>query len=250
MNPTPDLSPLGERVLEAIVKAPTAWEAHRKLGRALERKGRPPVRALRREAYALEAAGWIVRWDRRDGRHWTLSPWGASRLGVRIVERQVAVRRRVKVRTGWAMDEGDAWWVWDRGGWRAVCRGRAWREVWATEYRAGWGEVREVLRRCELTEVLGHRYETVVREIPRWADADEPEPTVVLPEALGITRVVSLDWLPERPAPVVIDEGGREAEVVTDDEGQAVVILGQVVTRPGKRRKGEAPVRRLTGARA
>lgn len=234
MNPTPDLSPLDRRVLEAIVRAPVAWLRHKSL-----------TRPQRRAAVEMEPE-WLEAWERKDGLLWTLSPWGAAKLGVRIVERQVAVRRKVKVRVGWEMDEADAWWVYERGGWRSVCRGRKWREVWATEFREAWGEVREVLRKCETAEVLGDRYEMVVKEIPRWANANEPEPQVRIPEALGILRVVSLDWLPERPAPVVIDEGGREAEVVCDEEGEPVQLWGQLVTRPGRRRKGEPPVRRLT----
>ena len=75
---------LGEKpsTLLAIVEAPLAWsttpELMQRTGLALE--------SLAWELAELESAGFIARWETPLWQAWTLTPLGARRLGVRLVE--------------------------------------------------------------------------------------------------------------------------------------------------------------------
>lgn len=69
-------------VLNALLRAPVAWQTPDQLAESLGRDGASATDVL----CDLDIAGWIVVWESVDGPFVTLSPVGAKRLGVHLIE--------------------------------------------------------------------------------------------------------------------------------------------------------------------
>ncbi len=77
-----DLPDNWKRMLSALADAPIAWVAPTVLA---DRLGLEP--AVTEDLLAdLDIAGWICVWDQEDGPTVTLTSWGASQLGLHLVE--------------------------------------------------------------------------------------------------------------------------------------------------------------------
>src|SRR6185437_10864092 len=76
-----ELSEEGRRVVDALVKAPIAWQSAAELASALDRDLEETT-----DLPALDADGWLSAWEREFDVVVTLSVAGASMLGVRLVE--------------------------------------------------------------------------------------------------------------------------------------------------------------------
>lgn len=72
------------RVVTVLVKGPSAWKAPRAVAQALHWDVDETTDILA----SLDESGWIEVWERPEGLAVTLSPLGAERLGVRLVERR------------------------------------------------------------------------------------------------------------------------------------------------------------------
>jgi hypothetical protein len=70
-------------VVKALVRAPVAWQTPDDLAAALGWNAEQTTDVLA----LLDAAGWVEVWEREPGPVVTLSPLGAERLGVRLMER-------------------------------------------------------------------------------------------------------------------------------------------------------------------
>ncbi len=77
-----ELSEEGRRIVEALVKAPLAWQSPAELASAMGRDLEETTDLLA----ALDAEGWLSPWEREFDVVVTLSVGAASRLGVRLVE--------------------------------------------------------------------------------------------------------------------------------------------------------------------
>ncbi len=77
-----DLSREGRRIIEALVKAPVAWQSPEELARALGWD----VEETTDLVAILDSDGWLSAWERERDVVVTLSVAGASRLGLRLVE--------------------------------------------------------------------------------------------------------------------------------------------------------------------
>jgi hypothetical protein len=77
-----DLSEEGRRVIEALVRAPLAWQSPLELARAMGRDLEETTNLLA----SLDADGWLAAWEREFDVVVTLSVAGASLLGLRLVE--------------------------------------------------------------------------------------------------------------------------------------------------------------------
>ncbi len=77
-----ELSEEGRRVVDALVKAPIAWQSPEELARAIDRDVEETTDLLA----SLDADGWLAAWVREFDVVVTLSVAGASRLGLRLVE--------------------------------------------------------------------------------------------------------------------------------------------------------------------
>ena len=69
-------------VLNALLRARVAWQTPAQLAESLGRDGASATDVL----CDLDIAGWIVVWESEDGPFVTLSPVGATRLGVHLIE--------------------------------------------------------------------------------------------------------------------------------------------------------------------
>ena len=76
------LSVDGRRVVEALVKAPVAWQSPAELASAIGRGLDETTDVVA----VLDAEGWLAAWEREADVVVTLSVAGASKLGVRLVE--------------------------------------------------------------------------------------------------------------------------------------------------------------------
>jgi hypothetical protein len=77
-----ELSPLANRILNALTNGPRAWEPPAALA---ERLGEGEDR-LTDELATLDVEGWLEVWERPEGLSVTLTAWAAERLGVRLAE--------------------------------------------------------------------------------------------------------------------------------------------------------------------
>jgi hypothetical protein len=69
-------------VLDALIQAPVAWQSPEEVAIAIGLGVDETTDIL----CALDLAGWVVVWDSTEGPYITLSPLGAERLAVRLVE--------------------------------------------------------------------------------------------------------------------------------------------------------------------
>ena len=65
-----------------LARGPSAWQSPHELAERLEMDPETLTDALAE----LDLAGWLTVWERPDGLVVTLSAWGASRLGLRLLE--------------------------------------------------------------------------------------------------------------------------------------------------------------------
>jgi hypothetical protein len=77
-----DLSDEGRRIVEALVKAPLAWQSPSELARAIGRDLEETTDLIA----VLDADGWLSAWERQGDVVVTLSVAGASVLELRLVE--------------------------------------------------------------------------------------------------------------------------------------------------------------------
>jgi hypothetical protein len=77
-----EISEDGRRVVEALVKAPIAWQSPVELALAMERGLEETTELLA----ILDAEGWLAAWEREVDVVVTLSVAGASVLGLKLVE--------------------------------------------------------------------------------------------------------------------------------------------------------------------
>jgi hypothetical protein len=77
-----ELSEEGRRIVEALIKAPVAWQSPVELASAIGLDLEETTDLLA----DLDADGWLSPWERQSDVVVTLSVAGASRLGVRLVE--------------------------------------------------------------------------------------------------------------------------------------------------------------------
>jgi len=77
-----ELSTDGQRMIEALIKAPVAWQSPVELARSMGRDLEETTDLIA----DLDAGGWLSPWELGSDLVVTLSVLGASRLGVRLVE--------------------------------------------------------------------------------------------------------------------------------------------------------------------
>ena len=77
-----DLSAEGRRIVEALIKAPVAWQSPSELAAALGINIEDTLDILA----SLDVEGWLAAWERELDIVVTLSIGGASFLGLRLVE--------------------------------------------------------------------------------------------------------------------------------------------------------------------
>ena len=77
-----ELSADGRRMIEALIKAPVAWQSPVELARSMERDLEETIDLLAE----LDADGWLSPWERESDVVVTLSVVAAWKLGVRLVE--------------------------------------------------------------------------------------------------------------------------------------------------------------------